>query len=131
MAGNKNPEMDRNREGPPAEVNPKKPNNLMKGDEANMQEDIHHKETSLDKDEQTTMIIDHVKAKSSHQRAPMNEEGWTECNNGVALPCPIKGGCSRHRQFWAFKDVRINEEKKHRGCAREEFTKSNSGAAIP
>ena len=132
LAGKQKTEMNRKRVGSPAKVNPKKPNNLMKGDDASMQEDKHNKETSLDKDEQGTRIIDHEEAKNSHRRAPINEEVWTECNNGVALPCPIKGGCARHRQFWAFKDVRIsNEENKQRGRAQEEWTKCNIGVAIP
>ena len=35
---------------PPAEVNPKKPDNMMYEYEANKQEDKHHKDTPLDKD---------------------------------------------------------------------------------
>ena len=109
LAGTTPPEMNLKRVVPPAEVNSKKSDNVMYGYEANEQEDKHHKETSLDKDEYGTMIMDHEKVKSIQQRAPTEEEVWTECNNGVALPCPIKGGCGRHRQFWAFKDVQINE----------------------
>ena len=50
--------------GPPAEVNPNKFDNVMYGYEANKQEDKHHKDTPLDKDEYGTMIKDREKIKS-------------------------------------------------------------------
>ena len=39
------------------------------------------------------------------------DEDFTECNAALIIPCKIPGGCSRHRQWWAFKEQMMNDAK--------------------